>query len=59
MLDRYLFIFEDGSLQTGNTIPQEILDAADDGLYDIIDMETRTQLVSGADNTWNKIESIS
>jgi hypothetical protein len=36
----YLFIFEDGSLSKSDHIPEEIKEAAADGLFDIVNMET-------------------
>jgi len=49
---RYLTIFEDGTMSVMDALPQEIFGACEDGIYDIVDMETGEQWTSKG---WVKI----
>jgi hypothetical protein len=51
----YLFIFEDGSLAKAATFCTDDDDSVDNGLLDIIDMETGLQRSCGG---WSDIETI-
>lgn len=53
---KYLFIFEDGTLSQADTIPDAILNAWEDGLYTIVDMETG--LVYTGPDKWTVIETV-
>ncbi len=54
MRPRYLLIFEDGTLSLYDVISSDVFEAYDQGLYDLIDMDTG---MYWAGDEWVKIES--
>ena len=50
----YLTIFEDGTLEVWNTVPPEVLQAALDGYYEVVDMTHGLRYV--AEGEWEAIK---
>ena len=40
---RYLFVAEDGCLSQADEVPDDMFEAHDEGIFDIVDMESGTQ----------------
>ncbi len=53
---KYLFIDEDGGLTQSDNIPPEVIQACDDGIWDIVDMEGSEQYTG--DGKWATIPEI-
>tara|TARA_R110000851_G_scaffold188259_1_gene338287 strand:+ start:231 stop:404 length:174 start_codon:yes stop_codon:yes gene_type:complete len=52
----YIIIFEDGSMSYSATISSEELEAADDGILDIVDISDPTHPLRYFDEGWCSLE---
>tara|TARA_R110000850_G_scaffold261268_1_gene389310 strand:- start:142 stop:315 length:174 start_codon:yes stop_codon:yes gene_type:complete len=52
----YIIIFEDGSMSYSVTISSEELEAADDGILDIVDISDPTHPLRYFDEGWCSLE---
>jgi hypothetical protein len=59
MGNRFITVFEDGSLNFHKgEIPQEVLEAADDGLYDVIDITNPDDPLRYWDEGWTNVDEL-
>ena len=55
----YITIAEDGTVNHhAGTLPQEVLDAADDGLYDVIDISDPMNPLRYWDEGWTNVDEL-
>lgn len=60
MEKRYITIFEDGTVQHWQgELPTELVVAADQGLYDIIDVTDPNEPMQYCDEGWTDVEKLS
>lgn len=54
----FLIIFEDGEIQSTTTAGEDLLQGADDGLLDVLDVSDSSNPLRYWDGEWQQIEAM-